>query len=179
MPLPFFNSRRGEGIELDTNSVLRFGWLRENTKAFAQKTANGKIGRPFEPRFAHANAADSRQREGAQLLPIQVECKQVPQILDATQVVWLKVTLFVAAALRLLVFETRLELFEHSLAQLFEQSNVGHRSSGVAKRNGGIEVGPGHRNRVAQTVSNFAEGGGQRSLERSPLILSQSLLADI
>jgi len=62
---------------------------------------------------------------GMRGVEIEIEREQVPQILDATEMIRLNVSRFVGCSLGFFVIESNLELFENGVAQFFEQMNVG------------------------------------------------------
>jgi len=95
-----------------------FGFPRfsENPETLLEVSPDWKLSRPSKSRFAEANVTNSRQSKGAQASTIQIECEQVPEILNTTQMIWLDVPLLVACSIGFLIFEADLELFKDRVA---------------------------------------------------------------
>ena len=131
--MPFLNAWGGESIESDPNVILQFGGFRENAETLPQKFADRKIERSSEFCFADPNISNSRKRKSTELLTIDIEREQVPQILDGPEMIRLDITLLKTIALRLFVFKTNLELLEYRVAQLLEQMDIGGGSTGCSE----------------------------------------------
>src|SRR4051794_30212395 len=110
MPLAFLNSRRGKGVELDPDVVFGFRRLGKYAEAFSQKFADREVEGASEFCFADTQVTNSRQRKGAELLAIDIEREEVPEVFNAPEVIRLDVSRLVRFSLGFLVIESDLEL---------------------------------------------------------------------
>ena len=85
MPYPFAHELRGERLKADTHH--RSTSALENAETRIEKFADGKICRATETHTGATRISDSRQGKGSQLLAIEIEAKEIPLIVDATEVV--------------------------------------------------------------------------------------------
>src|SRR5438132_5355164 len=92
MPCPLLNPCSCECVEYNSNEVLGFGWLGKDAEALLEKSTDGKIRWSPKACFTCSHVTNSRQSESSQLSTIHVERKQVPKILNTTQVIWLDVS---------------------------------------------------------------------------------------
>src|SRR6266550_2283428 len=136
MPLPFFDSRSSKCVEDDSDRMFGFSWFSENSEALFEVSADRKLCRPPKSRFTNANVTNSGQSKSAQACTIHVEGKQVPEIFDATQVIWLDVAILVTRGSRFLVIEPQLDLFEDGVAELFEEMNICNCSASAPEGDG-------------------------------------------
>src|SRR5438067_10074097 len=108
--------------------MFGFSWFSENSEALFEVSADRKLRRPPKSRFANANAANSGQSKGSQACTIHVEGKQVPEIFNTTQVIWLDVSFLITCSSGFLVPESDFELLENGVAELFEEMDIRNRS---------------------------------------------------
>src|SRR5207253_9325796 len=106
---PLLNPCSCECVEYNSNEVLGFGWLGKDAEALLEKSTDGKIRWSPKACFTCSHVTNSRQSESSQLSTIHVERKQVPKVLNTTQVIWLDVSFLITCSSGFLVPESDFE----------------------------------------------------------------------
>ena len=139
---------------------------------------NLKIRRALEFGGRKPDITHPGQRKGAELLAFEIEGEKIPLVFDAGQMVGLNLTLLVAGASQLFVFETHFHRPEHRPAQVFKEHEVGLRRSKIAEGERRIQVPPGESDAFPQAIADFVKSGMERLLKRGSLVLIEHFLGD-
>src|SRR5947207_11601904 len=85
MPDPLAHELRGKRLKADAHGDPAVPL--ENAKAGVEKFADGKIRRPPKARAGATRLTDARQREGPQLLAIEIKPEEIPLVIDTAEMV--------------------------------------------------------------------------------------------
>ena len=142
------------------------------------KFPDREIRRPPETRARPARLADAREREGAQLLAREVEAEEIPLVINAAEMIRPHPPDLGRGAAQLAITKFHLGRIEHSVAEQFENFQIGLALPDAAKRDRRVQFAPAKTDFVLQAVPDFDKGGAQRRFEWRAVILLERLLRD-
>ena len=167
----------GPGIKFDDDFVV--GVAAHDAEAFAKDGVGVEVFWFEEPLIGDDGRGDAAEGEGADVgRAARVMCEEVPDIIDAGEVIGMDVALLGRLCGGLAVGEFERDAFVHGAADSLENAEVGIFGRERAEGEGLVEIFERVTFFTVEPAEEFLEGHFQRALERGAVVLLDGFVGD-